>query len=85
LLGLSFNRVVLAPRTGALPEIQQAVGIRWLRLYDDVLTPDVLIAAMNSPLPAEAEVADMSAFRWDRIARKTLAFYRGSCAAHVLT
>jgi glycosyltransferase involved in cell wall biosynthesis len=76
LLALSFNRAVLAPRLGALPEIQAEVGQRWLRLYDGELTPQLLAQVRaGQNMPAEDEVADLSAFDWDRIAVTTLDFY----------
>lgn len=76
LLALSFNRAVLAPRLGALPEIQAEVGPRWLRLYDGALTPQLLAEVKaEQSIPAENEVADLSAFDWDRIGATTLDFY----------
>jgi len=76
LLALSFNRAVLAPRLGALPEIQAEVGPRWLQLYDGQLTPQLLVQARaGQNVPAEDEVADLSAFDWDRIGATTLDFY----------
>jgi glycosyltransferase involved in cell wall biosynthesis len=76
LLALSFNRAVLAPRLGALPDIEHEVGSRWLQLYDGELTPQHLRAAKaQSDVPHEAESVDLSAFDWDAIARTTLEFY----------
>ena len=77
LLGLSFNRVVLAPRLGALPEIQARVG-PWLQLYDGGLTTKMLLdlrAAHAGPASEEAG-PDLSAFDWNSIADRTLEFYR---------
>jgi glycosyltransferase involved in cell wall biosynthesis len=76
LLALSFNRTVLAPRLGALPEIEAQVGPRWLQLYDGELTPQLLMQARANAAPAENEQADLSAFDWDAIAAATLDFYR---------
>ena len=77
LLALSLNRPVLAPRLGALPEIQSKVGSHWLRLYDGELTPQVLMqACAGESLPEECESPDLSAFDWQPIAAHTLAFYQ---------
>jgi glycosyltransferase involved in cell wall biosynthesis len=82
LLALSFNRAVLAPRLGALPEIQAEVGPRWLRLYDGALTPQLLAQVKaEQSIPAEDEVVDLSAFDWDRIGVTTLDFYAAAPTA----
>lgn len=79
LLALSFNRTVLAPRLGALPEIHSKVGSRWLRLYDGSLTAQVLEEARASQSRSrEQEEVDLSAFDWNAIAQRTLDFYRKS-------
>ena len=74
LLALSFDRAVLAPRQGALPEIQRQVGTRWLTLYDGTLQASDL-AAMAHEVPPEATHTDLSAFAWPDIARRTLELY----------
>lgn len=79
LLALSFNRVVLAPRLGALPEIQERVGEHWLRLYDGPLTTEHLQQLCASG-PTEFEV-DLSAFNWNSVADRTLELYRADPAA----
>ncbi len=79
MLSLSMNRSVLAPRLGALPELQAQVGQRWLHLYEGSLTRELLLQAREDPTqPAEHERADLSNFDWDVIARTTLHFYRYS-------
>jgi len=76
LLALSHNRSVLAPRLGALPEIQSQVGTHWLRLYEGEMSTAVLVAAVNEVGPSEAEQPDLSAFDWQPIAERTMEFYR---------
>ena len=80
LLALSFNRVVLAPRLGALPEIQERVGAQWLRLYDGPLTGEHLQQLSESRIPSDFEV-DLSAFDWNSVADRTLELYRADPAA----
>jgi glycosyltransferase involved in cell wall biosynthesis len=80
LLALSFNRVVLAPRLGALPEVQERVGAQWLRLYDGTLTAEHLQQLRTSAPPIETE-ADLSAFDWNSVADRTLELYRADPAA----
>jgi glycosyltransferase involved in cell wall biosynthesis len=78
LLALSFNRAVLAPRLGSLPEIQQRVGSRWVTLYDGALSTTHLVQAMNDGCVGEHDVADLSAFEWEAITQQTLDFYNAS-------
>ncbi len=75
LLALSFNRVALAPRLGALPEIESKVGSQWLRLYDGSLTTAMLQELRTANPPEHAE-ADLTAFDWNSIADRTLELYR---------
>ena len=74
LLALSFNRGVIAPRLGSLPEIQQRVGSRWLSLYEGSLSPEHLEAAQRETIE-ESEEADLAAFDWTYITQQTLQFY----------
>ena len=82
LLALSFNRPILAPRLGALPDIEAEVGSRWLQLYDGQLQPEQLLQAKaRGGAPTEAEQVDLSAFDWDAIGRTAVAFYTSADAA----
>lgn len=74
-LALSFNRAVLAPRLGSLPEIQSHVGARWVNLYDGALTSGHLLQAMGSGDTDEHDMIDLSFYDWDHIGRQTLEFY----------
>jgi glycosyltransferase involved in cell wall biosynthesis len=74
-LALSFNRTVVAPNLGALPEIQNHVGKRWLRLYDGPLTTEHLLEALDLPAIDEHESVDLSAYDWDVIGQHTLELY----------
>lgn len=46
LTALEYSVPVLAPRLGALPELQEIVGDRWVRLYDGEFDAGVLLDAM---------------------------------------
>lgn len=74
-LALSFNRAVLAPNLGSLPEIQSHVGKRWLTLYDGQLTTEHLLEALDLPAIDEHETVDLSAYDWDAIGQHTLELY----------
>jgi beta-1,4-mannosyltransferase len=47
ILALSFDRPVLLPALGALPELCEMVGENWIRLYEGDLTPEVLRSAIR--------------------------------------
>jgi glycosyltransferase involved in cell wall biosynthesis len=76
LLALSFDRPVLAPRLGSLPDIQYRVGARWVSLFDGPLTTGHLISAFDARSIGEHEKVDLSFFDWDHIAQQTLECYR---------
>jgi glycosyltransferase involved in cell wall biosynthesis len=75
LLVLSFDRPVLAPRKGALPEIQSSVGSDWLHLYDGRLTSQLLRDARARVQPQGNP--DLSHLSWDAIGKLALEFYEG--------
>jgi beta-1,4-mannosyltransferase len=76
ILALSASRPVLAPRIGALPDLQAVVGQEWLDLYEGDLTAAVLATAIRSARRAPSGVPDLSAFEWPVIAEQTQAVYR---------
>lgn len=89
-LALSFNRAVLAPNLGALPEIQSHVGSQWVTLYDGQLTTEHLLQAMATTRIGEHETTDLSAFDWSSISQATAEVYEtrteasGSAGARAL-
>lgn len=76
LLALSADRPVLLPQLGALGELQDVVGERWVRTYDGELTPEVLAAAVAWAVEGgRPEVAPLEELSWDIVARRTLEAY----------
>lgn len=74
-LALSFNRAVLAPNLGSLPEIQNQVGARWVTLYDSPLTTEHLLQAMGASGIGEHESVDLGAYDWNAIGQRTVELY----------
>jgi beta-1,4-mannosyltransferase len=73
LLALSFDRPVLAPDVGSLPELQRTVGDQWVRTFDR-LTPEVLLDALDADgVEGEAPLHELA---WDTLAGRTAALYR---------
>jgi len=77
ILALSFERPVLVPALGALPELQGQMGAAWVRTYEGELRPEMLTEALiwarDTPRDATHLFRELS---WGRIARQTLAAYR---------
>jgi beta-1,4-mannosyltransferase len=76
-LALSFDRPVLVPALGSMPELRTRVGGDWVRTYPGELNVPELAAAMawarNSQRPANPDLSD---FDWSNIARDTVAVYK---------
>lgn len=77
LLALSYNRPVIAPHMGAVADLQNKLGLKWIYSYAGGLTASclqhALIALEHSSRP---EVCPLDDYSWDKIAAKTLDFYR---------
>jgi beta-1,4-mannosyltransferase len=76
MLALSFNRPILVPAQGAMPELREIVGSEWIYTYEGELSPDTLKAGV---LWAQGTVRNASpnldAFDWDDIASETFTIY----------
>jgi glycosyltransferase involved in cell wall biosynthesis len=76
-LALSFDRPVLVPAIGSMPELQMRVGDDWVRTYAGELNAPELSAAIawahDSRRPAKPNLSD---FDWNSIARDTLTAFK---------
>jgi beta-1,4-mannosyltransferase len=76
LLALSFNRPVLAPEAGALPELKNRVGSAWVQMYRGDLTSEILGDALRwargTPRPVQAP---LEPYAWSEVTRATIAAY----------
>ena len=77
LLALSFDRPVLAPAIGSLPELAQKIGGGWLQLFSGDLEADDLRNALALGRKMRDQVAPLEDFAWTPIAQKTKRFYLG--------
>ena len=75
LLALSFDRPVLAPAIGSLPELAQKMGGDWLQLFNGDLEASDLRNALAVSRTVRDQVAPLEDFYWDQIAVKTKRFY----------
>ena len=79
LLALSFDRPILVPAMGAIPELYELVGGNWVRLYEGELTPGVLRNAIRWAKQRSKDKFDhapLDALDWNRLARLTLEAFR---------
>ncbi|ASC72957.1 Glycosyltransferase Type 1 [Halomicronema hongdechloris C2206] len=80
LLALSFDRPVLVPHLGAMPEWQQQLGTTWVETYEGPLTAERLEAALMAQTNAERpRQAPLDWLDWSVIGDKTLDVYRQLC------
>lgn len=83
LLALSFNRPVLMPDRGAMSELQERVGTRWMRTYTGAFSLKVLTDALawaeEEQRPAQAPLEDLE---WPRLGRQTESLYRRVLESH---
>jgi glycosyltransferase involved in cell wall biosynthesis len=76
ILALSFDRPVLVPDCGSLPELQAQVGPDWIRTYRDELSVGELEAGLAwSRNCSRAPQPNLRSFDWSSIARDTLYLY----------
>jgi beta-1,4-mannosyltransferase len=76
LLALSFEKPLLVPALGAMPELQTAFGSDWVRTYDGELTADQLQAAVEWARRGERrKVSHDASLSWEEIAKQTLQAY----------
>jgi glycosyltransferase involved in cell wall biosynthesis len=75
-LALSFDRPVLVPDQGSLPDLQQQVGPKWVHLYHGPLTVDHLQAALDSAVSPRVASARPPLIGWTEAAVATLHLYQ---------
>jgi beta-1,4-mannosyltransferase len=75
LLALSFNRPVLAPAIGSLPELAQKMAGDWVQLFNGDLEASDLRNALAVSRTMRDRFAPLEDFSWTQIAEKTKRFY----------
>jgi beta-1,4-mannosyltransferase len=75
LLALTFDRPVLVPDLGSMPDLQKAFGTDWIRLYAGELTTAELAGAIDWARATGRRAVDLDRFDWRAIARRTLEVY----------
>lgn len=78
MFALSRNRPVLAPRQGALQEVQDVVGSEWVYLYDGDLTGEVLFGFLEWLEVPRGGRPDLSAYEWRRVRSDLRSFLQQS-------
>jgi len=81
ILALSFNKPVLVPARGCLPELEARVGTEWVRTYTGELTTGILTeAAAWADNANRKPQPDLSFFDWPRIVQATVELYSRLCS-----
>jgi glycosyltransferase involved in cell wall biosynthesis len=81
LLGLSFDRPILVPHIGSMPDLQERIGDQWVRTYSPPLTVGTLREALEwARHPPRAERAPLNSLNWDRVAAATADFFERLCS-----
>lgn len=75
LLSLSFDRPLLAARTGSLIHLNEQFGDRWVRLYDGILSGSILDEALEEAR-LDHDHLELISHDWQQIASALIAFYR---------
>lgn len=77
ILALSYDRPVVVPNLGALPELRRLVGDAWVHGYegdiDARILADAIAWASGTQRPAQAPLEQLD---WQKIGDQTLAAYR---------
>jgi glycosyltransferase involved in cell wall biosynthesis len=79
MLALSFDRPVLVPDYGAMPELRADAGERWVHTYrGDVIQTEDLTSALSAAggLPDRTDGSHLAAFDPDRVASATCRAFR---------
>ena len=74
---MSVGRPILASDTSLFGELQEQVGVDWVRLINGELDADILLNAMEhaSKLKESKVKPDLSLLEWETIAEQTASFY----------
>ncbi|MEZ5863522.1 MAG: hypothetical protein R3D25_05405 [Geminicoccaceae bacterium] len=78
ILALSFDRPVLVPALGSMPEHRQTFGDAWVRLYEGELTAAQLADACRWARETERPALDLHALDWPQLAAQTREIYERS-------
>lgn len=77
LLALSFDRPVLVPAKGAMPELQQCVGEDWVQMYmGDLSTAELTRALRWAADSPRAQAAPLGDLEWRKLGERTLEAYQ---------
>lgn len=75
LLALSFDRPVVVPEQGAMPELRDAVGPQWVQTYRGDFDARVLREAVAWERAGARAAVPLEAFEWRGIAKSTADAY----------
>ena len=78
ILALSFDRPILVPAIGVLPELRDIAGSDWVMTYNGELTPKIIYEAVGwakARKQGACERAPLEFLDWRRVAEQTIDVY----------
>ncbi|MBW4559881.1 MAG: glycosyltransferase [Mojavia pulchra JT2-VF2] len=80
ILALSFDSPILVPDKGSMKELQELVGVEWVKLYSGELTTEVLATALDWAIQGERSLqANLENLEWQVLAKKTIQYFENIC------
>ncbi|BAZ36991.1 group 1 glycosyl transferase [Calothrix sp. NIES-4101] len=77
LLALSFNRPILVPNLGSIPEVKEQVGEDWVNTYSGDFTSEVLAQGLNWVInTTRSSQCMMEKLDWKQLSQETLKHYQ---------
>ena len=77
LLALSFDCPILVPDQGAMAELQESVGGDWVRVYQQMLTTEILAEHLDWTTGDRSQTtAPLQDLDWAKLSQDTLSFYQ---------
>ena len=80
LLSLSFDTPVIAPAVGAVKDLHDNLGDKWILPYNNKLTSHILNQEIHTLVNSSRDLnCPLQEYNWDNIAKETVSFYRQLC------
>jgi beta-1,4-mannosyltransferase len=80
LLALSFDSPILVPDKGSMAELQEQVGVEWVKLYPGELTKEDLATGLDWAVKGERSLqTNLDDLEWSGLAKKTIQYFEKIC------
>ncbi|UKO97153.1 glycosyltransferase [Nostoc sp. UHCC 0870] len=80
LLALSFDAPILVPHKGSMAELQEVVGVEWVKMYPRELTPEILATGLDWAIQEKRSLQpNLDNLEWSDLAKKTIQYFEEIC------